>query len=250
MNKIEITNKKLNFLEEDHNVKYQINNDEIIFEILKDTDILFKDINGYNKIIFKINENCSLNIKYIVKKRNNINYEYYLDKYSLLNTNLFYNTKDINENHYIYLNGEYSKVDFFIRTISTTNEVYNLYTYHNKEYTESNIKLRGANIENGCIHFNVESNVPKDIKQCKLNQDNRIYTFNQNKCIINPILLIENNDIEANHAAFIGKFDDETLFYLMSRGISKKECYHLLVKGFLNYDNDEEILSIIHKYWR
>ena len=72
-----------------------------------------------------------------------------------------------------------------------------------------------------------------------VNQDNRIYTFNQNHCIINPVLLIENNDITANHSAFIGNFDEEAVFYLMSRGITKSECYHLLVKGFLNIDNDE-----------
>ena len=36
----------------------------------------------------------------------------------------------------------------------------------------------------------------------------------------------------------------------MSRGISKNNAIKLLVRGFLNIDNDEEILSIINKYWR
>ncbi|HSP39500.1 MAG TPA: SufD family Fe-S cluster assembly protein, partial [Frankiaceae bacterium] len=36
----------------------------------------------------------------------------------------------------------------------------------------------------------------------------------------------------AGHASATGRFDDEALFYLMSRGISAKDARRLVVRGF------------------
>lgn len=48
-----------------------------------------------------------------------------------------------------------------------------------------------------------------------------------------PNLEIENGEIEgAGHASATGRFDDEQLFYLMSRGISEMDARRLVVRGF------------------
>ncbi len=48
-----------------------------------------------------------------------------------------------------------------------------------------------------------------------------------------PNLEIENGEIAgAGHASATGRFDDEQLFYLMSRGISEAEARRLVVRGF------------------
>jgi Fe-S cluster assembly protein SufD len=49
----------------------------------------------------------------------------------------------------------------------------------------------------------------------------------------NPILLIDEDDVKAGHAASVGQVNEEQLYYLMSRGISKEEAYRLIVYGFL-----------------
>ncbi len=50
-----------------------------------------------------------------------------------------------------------------------------------------------------------------------------------------PNLEIETGEIEgAGHASAIGRFDDEQLFYLRSRGVSEKEARRLVVHGFFN----------------
>ncbi|RXK18080.1 Fe-S cluster assembly protein SufD [Macrococcus sp. DPC7161] len=49
----------------------------------------------------------------------------------------------------------------------------------------------------------------------------------------NPILLIDEDDVTAGHAASVGKVDPMQLFYLMSRGISKQEAERLVIHGFL-----------------
>lgn len=49
----------------------------------------------------------------------------------------------------------------------------------------------------------------------------------------NPILLIEEDDVTAGHAASVGRVDPVQLYYLMSRGISKNEAERLVIHGFL-----------------
>ena len=49
-----------------------------------------------------------------------------------------------------------------------------------------------------------------------------------------PALEILERDVKAGHAATIGKVDEQLLFYLMSRGLSKKAAEKLLIEGFVN----------------
>ncbi len=49
----------------------------------------------------------------------------------------------------------------------------------------------------------------------------------------NPILLIEEDDVMAGHAASVGKVDPMQMYYLMSRGITRKEAERLIIHGFL-----------------
>lgn len=49
----------------------------------------------------------------------------------------------------------------------------------------------------------------------------------------NPILLIDEDDVTAGHAASVGRVDPVQLYYLMSRGISKQEAERLVIHGFL-----------------
>ncbi|MEG0385462.1 MAG: Fe-S cluster assembly protein SufD [Solibacillus sp.] len=49
----------------------------------------------------------------------------------------------------------------------------------------------------------------------------------------NPILLIDEDDVTAGHAASVGRVDPAQLYYLMSRGISKTEAERLVIHGFL-----------------
>jgi Fe-S cluster assembly protein SufD len=57
-----------------------------------------------------------------------------------------------------------------------------------------------------------------------------------------PNLEIETGEIiGAGHASTTGRFDDEQLFYLMSRGISEDEARKLVMRGFF-----EDLLTLIN----
>lgn len=49
----------------------------------------------------------------------------------------------------------------------------------------------------------------------------------------NPILLIDEDDVTAGHAASVGRVDEMQLYYLMSRGISRANAERLVIHGFL-----------------
>ncbi|ANY65089.1 Fe-S cluster assembly protein SufD [Paenibacillus sp. BIHB 4019] len=49
----------------------------------------------------------------------------------------------------------------------------------------------------------------------------------------NPILLIDEDDVTAGHAASVGQVNPEQVYYLMSRGISKQNAERLVIYGFL-----------------
>lgn len=49
----------------------------------------------------------------------------------------------------------------------------------------------------------------------------------------NPILLIDEDDVTAGHAASVGQVNPEQIFYLMSRGISRTDAERLVIYGFL-----------------
>ncbi len=49
-----------------------------------------------------------------------------------------------------------------------------------------------------------------------------------------PGLEIEANDVRCTHAATIGKLEEEPIFYLMSRGMTREDAMRLLVVGFFD----------------
>jgi len=50
----------------------------------------------------------------------------------------------------------------------------------------------------------------------------------------NPILLIDEDDVKAGHAASVGRFSEESIHYLMSRGITRQGAERLIILGFLD----------------
>lgn len=114
-----------------------------------------------------------------------------------------------------------------------SNNVYGFRINHNVSYSESDIVNHCVNFTDKEFKFLVDSNVEKAAVECYCNQDNKIIDINGGKNYISPNLLVDNDLINANHSAYIGKFKKDVVFYLKSRGISEKECNTLLIKGFL-----------------
>lgn len=259
MNKIKVIKDKVELFLEDKKINIDINDDtkffgvkDIIINVLENTslEIEYKESISKFNITINLNENCSLKLFELNQKEEiKFQYQYNLEKNSTLDIIKFYDVKNIRQKEIINLNGENANINYKLKTISNGNQNFELNVNHNEKNTFSNIYNNGINL-NGNIIFNVTGIVPNGMKDSEINQYNQIITFNDNKCIINPKLLIEENDVVANHSALIGKFDEDILFYMQSRGIDYKNATNLLIKGFLLDDiEDERLDKIIEKYW-
>ena len=46
-------------------------------------------------------------------------------------------------------------------------------------------------------------------------------------------MYIDEDDVEARHGSVIGTFSEDTIFYLMSRGVPREKALELLIKGHI-----------------
>ncbi len=56
---------------------------------------------------------------------------------------------------------------------------------------------------------------------------------NKSKSDTIPVIDLLNDDVEIGHEAKIGKISDDSIFYLMTRGISEDEAKSMIVRGFV-----------------
>ena len=122
---------------------------------------------------------------------------------------------------------------YYYNTINYKNNSFSIKVNHLKDNTHSELFNHGVNVGNNKLDFFVEGIVPKESEKCICNQENQIINMSDGKSTICPNLLIDNYDVDSNHSAYIGKFNEDKLFYLMSRGISYDEANRLLLNGFL-----------------
>jgi Fe-S cluster assembly protein SufD len=110
-----------------------------------------------------------------------------------------------------------------------------LFVDHNAPHTRSKVDYRGALQGQGAHTVWIG-----DVLIRKVAQGINTYESNKNLVLTDgcradsvPNLEIETGDIEgAGHASTTGRFDDEQLFYLRSRGIDEAEARRLVVHGF------------------
>ena len=177
------------------------------------------------KIIYVVDDNENKNYKYNIKE-DTIIYHFSINGSSDVEINL--DKEDVSL-YYYYNNINYDDNNFNIRV------------NHNKSNTHSELFNHGVNVFCNKLMYYVDGVVPTSSSKCICNQDNQIINMDNGKSTICPNLLIDNYDVDSNHAAYIGKFKDDVMFYLMSRGISREVAYRLLLNGFLiNSDSIEK----------
>jgi Fe-S cluster assembly protein SufD len=166
-----------------------------------------------------------------------------LNRYSKIDRNAKYNCAfaELSEgntlgNYFTDLNGEGSECDSKVVTIVKTDKTqkFDININHSAKHTVSNNLNRAVVDDKGSAVFNAIGFIAKGYSQSKCFQDSKMLTLSSDaKTECNPILLIDEYDVEANHAAAVGQMDEDSMYYLRSRGLTKKQCEKLLIYGFL-----------------
>ncbi len=133
------------------------------------------------------------------------------------------------------LKGENSKMEYTGITFAGKGQ--NLDTgvkvVHGAPHTSSHINSKSISKGGGCCTFRslvkidsaaVGSKSSVSCESLMLDSDSRSDTI--------PVMDIRNDEVDVGHEARIGRISDDTIFYLMSRGISEIEAKAMIVNGF------------------
>lgn len=194
-------------------------------------------------IINLMNNNSSNILSVDGKTEDNSNLKYNIidfgGKVSITNlyTNL-YGQESKNVINSIYLGGNNDKIDI------------NYITECFGKKSNVNMEIQGALKEEARKCFKGTIDFKKGCKKSFGNElENCILLSDKAKSLAVPMLLCSEEDVEGNHATSSGKVDNKELFYIMTRGFSKKEAEKLLVRAkfnsILNNISDQEVKNEI-----
>ena len=227
---------------------------------LKLIDVL-NDISEKNFIntfySFKLNQDAILkNYKIDNKNNNNIKYSFTNiehEKNSLSETFIVSSGSDFNKNEInCNLNGKYASA--FINGIFSLNKKkhheirtsVNHLTELTKSYQliKSVLENEARAVYQGKIYVNSEAQKTDGYQLSKAVLLDETTEFNAK-----PELEIYADDVKCSHGSASGSLNENSIFYLMSRGLNYKEAKELLIKGFLldvvEKITDSEIKNLI-----
>ncbi|WP_269411883.1 Fe-S cluster assembly protein SufD [Lentibacillus daqui] len=105
---------------------------------------------------------------------------------------------------------------------------------HFGKNTEGYILQHGVMKDKSTAIFNGIGKIEHGASKSNAEQESRVLMLSERaRGDANPILLIDEDDVMAGHAASVGRVDPVQMYYLMSRGITKTEAERLIIHGFL-----------------
>ena len=144
---------------------------------------------------------------------------------------------DVYHDNTTHILGDGSEANLKIVTLGVKEQK----TYFNSEVVNQGLNSKGDILQHGVlldrshIVFNGVGFIVKGATGSNAYQSSRMLTLSSDaKADANPMLLIDENDVMAGHGASLGRIDEEQLYYLQSRGLTRKESSRLLVHGFLS----------------
>lgn len=110
--------------------------------------------------------------------------------------------------------------------------VFNTSVIHEAPKTKSLTTLRGVFKEHSLFNNDGLVRINKGAKGADGFFASKILLFDDAKGRSVPSLEIDENELKAGHASTVGRPDEQQLFYLRSRGLSKEAAEKLIISGF------------------
>lgn len=143
----------------------------------------------------------------------------------------------------VVLDGPHAQAELLSLAVANDAQEFDQRTFqeHYAAYTTSNLLYKNALLDTSHTIFSGMIKVHPEADKTDAYQTNHNLLLSEDAVASSlPGLEIEANDVKCSHGATSGKLDENELFYMLSRGISKKAAQQLLIFGFL-----EEILEKI-----
>lgn len=240
--KMEETNKTYN-LNKDYNLSLEDKNQEINnldLDIISGVDIkIIEKVDKPRNININIQENTKV-VYYIIEgyhEKTEIQRLVKVGKNSELQFKIFsLNTGKVEQNIIIDLDGEDAKVDYKLVVISgmdSKNRI-DVRINNNAPRTYANIWQKGVVFDGGITDLIATGFIKKGSSKAASYQESRILLLDEAaRGEASPNLLIDYFDVEAGHKASVSRVDESAMYYLNTRGVTKKEAEKLMIKAFI-----------------
>ena len=207
-------------------------------EVNSQVDILVSSLPDESFIKMIVSEESIVNLSILAeRKASKANLEISVKKDGDLEGYFADFSKDvINLNCVINLEEEGATTNFRLASLGANKDLkdINISIKHLSPKTFGRVDNYGVCKDDARMVFSGTSHILKDSIKSKTQQNAKIMVFDKmSNAIAKPILRIDENDIEASHAAVVGKVSDEHIFYLTSRGLNVDEAKLLITLGYL-----------------
>ena len=226
-NFIKISNSKLKIIE--------LNIDNSKSKYFKNTFQKY-EINESDVDYFFINQNNSNGFNYTKNQVeiNNLNKK----KDSIFNYFIFGSGSRFRKDDYeISLNGENSFAKINSAAIIKNDEHHEVKTYmfHREPNCKSHQKIKNILRGNSKGIFQGKVKVSDRAQKTDAYQLSKgLILDDKSEFSTKPELEIYADDVKCSHGSTSGNIDGDAVYYLMTRGLSKKDAINLIIKGFLN----------------
>lgn len=229
-------------------------NNNVVFETEKNASILINLLNLKEDSTFelKCNENSKIHISAILEKPlKNANIAVKVHQNCEINAFVADFSKDKAKAKFTFeLLQPGASVKWHLAALAglDNNKEFEVSMLHKAHDTYASTENYGVCKDNGRLVFSGVSSIDNGSYSSKTYQNAKIMVFDKKSiALAKPILKIDENDIEASHAAVVGEINEEHLFYLTSRGLSESVAKQLITYGYLKpiargfkYDEDKE----------
>ena len=203
-------------------------NSSLLITNLQEVDTLKIDLNEGSFLVLSLlfDKNVK-NLNFVINLKNNAILEGYFAEFSEDNLHISGEINLLNE-------GAQAVVKLASLSANNDNKNISISVNHLSQKTYGKVDNYGVCKDNGKLLFAGTSYILNKSIKSKTEQNAKIMVFDEaSNATAKPILKIDENDVEASHAAVVGKINDEHLFYLTSRGLSESEAKELITFGYL-----------------
>lgn len=196
-------------------------------------------VSGSGNLAFTLDAQVSSNWKYLWI--NQSNEALVVDEHLILNEHAHlvanYGEMSLGDHHkktHIEYVGAGSHVDFRGAIISFNNLKWTIKADHQAKKSYAMVNCNAIVLDEAKLHLEVIGSIAKGNGGSETHQMSRIMNLGETvHGVVYPMLLIDENDVAASHAASVGQPNEEHIYYLQSRGLSRLDALKLIITGYL-----------------
>lgn len=214
----------------DDDLRFEIDDNQIV-------SVVFINLSNNIHINFDIRNNANVKFSFLETNPINIHFKGTVgDKSNLTCYYADFTRGEVRLETDINLVGLEAECTWNLASLASNsdNKEFDVSIYHRNKKTVAHINNYGVARDTSRLLFSGICHILEGCHESKAHQNSKIMVFDEESdAIAKPILKIDDNDIEASHAAVVGKISDDHMFYLTSKGLSENQARELITYGYL-----------------